>query len=94
LCFDQGIPINDNLLDYKLLGVEDIPEINALLVEEPDPEGPHGAKGIGEPPIVATAAAIVNAVENAGGVRIKQLPLTPEIILNALKENKKKAIHV
>jgi carbon-monoxide dehydrogenase large subunit len=94
LCFDQGIPINDNLLDYKILGVEDIPEINALLVEEPDPEGPHGAKGIGEPPIVATAAAIVNAVENAAAVRIKKLPLTPEIILNALKENKKKAIHV
>jgi len=75
-----------------LTGSGFIPEISALLLEEPDPEGPHGAKGIGEPPIVATAPAIVNAVENATGVRIKQLPLTPEIILDALKQNKKKAI--
>ena len=89
LHFDQGRPVNDNFLDYKLLGAEDVPKISALLLEEPDPEGPHGAKGIGEPPIVATAPAITNAVENAVGVRIKQLPITPEIILNALKENKK-----
>lgn len=86
LCFDKGIPVNASLLDYKLLGVEDVPEIHALMMEEPDPEGPHGAKGIGEPPIIATAPAIVNAVENAAGVRIKQLPLTAEIILHAFKK--------
>ena len=84
--FEFGKPVNDNLMDYKLPTSMDVPEIEPVVIEEPDPQGPYGAKGIGEPPIVATAAAIANAFEDATGIRIKKLPLTPERVLEALQE--------
>jgi CO/xanthine dehydrogenase Mo-binding subunit len=62
---------------YKLPRTTDLPEIVNLLVEEQTPEGPFGAKGVGEVPAVGPAAAIVNAVANACGVRASRLPLTP-----------------
>jgi len=62
---------------YQLPRTTDLPEIINLLVEEPNPEGPFGAKGVGEVPAVGPAAAIVNAVANACGVRASRLPLTP-----------------
>lgn len=68
---------------------EDIPEIVSYIVEDPAPNGPFGAKGIGEGPIIPTAAAIVNAVYNAIGVRIFNLPITPEKILAALAEKER-----
>ena len=59
---------------------------NLVRVEHPDPEGPFGAKGVGEPGLVPTAPAIANAVYNAIGVRIRDLPITPEKILKALRK--------
>ncbi|MBI2304385.1 MAG: molybdopterin-dependent oxidoreductase, partial [Chloroflexi bacterium] len=71
--------------DYRIPTLRDIPEIVCLLVEEPVPSGPYGAKGAGELAIAATPAAIMNAVANALGVRIFHLPATPERVLEALK---------
>jgi CO/xanthine dehydrogenase Mo-binding subunit len=66
----------------------DMPEIQCHLVESIDPEGPFGAKGISEMPQVPTSPAIVNAIYNAIGVQIKNLPVTPEKILAALEKGK------
>jgi CO/xanthine dehydrogenase Mo-binding subunit len=55
-----------------------------VIVEVPSPAGPYGARGVGEPPIVPAPAALANAVEDAVGVRITELPLTPERIALAL----------
>jgi CO/xanthine dehydrogenase Mo-binding subunit len=64
--------------DYKLPRTTDLPELVTLIVEEESPDGPFGAKGIGEVSIVGPAAAIINAVANACGVRASRLPLTAE----------------
>lgn len=66
----------------------DAPEIVTYIVEDPDPKGPFNAKGIGEGPIIPTASAIVNAIYDAIGVRIKSLPVTPEKILEALSNGR------
>lgn len=81
----EGKVLNSNFLDYKILTFADVPEVESVLVETDDPEGPFGAKGIGEPPLVATAPAIANAIYDAIGVRIRDLPITPEKIVAALK---------
>jgi len=86
LTLDNGKVVNDGFLDYKIPTIGDIPEIETVLVETDDPHGPFGAKGIGEPGLVPTAPAIANAVYHAVGVRIRELPMTPEKILRALKE--------
>lgn len=88
---DQGQILNTSLLDYKIPSALDMPEINSILVEEPHREGPYGAKGIGEIVTVPTAAAIANAIYNAVGIRIKDLPITPDKLLTALN-NKGKSI--
>lgn len=62
----------------------DTPEIVPIIVEEPFDEGPYGAKGIGEPPLIAVAPAVANAAANALGLRIRVLPLSPEKILQSL----------
>jgi CO/xanthine dehydrogenase Mo-binding subunit len=85
---DHGRVLNDTLADYKLATMMDIPEIFPILVEVTHSEGPFGAKGIGEPAAAPTAPAIANAVFDAVGVRIKNLPLTPEKVLAALKQKK------
>ena len=67
-----------------------MPPIESVVVETNDKEGPFEAKGIGEPGLVPTAPAIANAIYDAIGVRIKELPITPESVLRALKEIKNK----
>lgn len=83
---NHGRVMNPNLLDYKILTAKDKIPIDAVIIEPYEPEGPFGAKGIGEPACVPTAPAIANAVYDAVGVRIKDLPVTPEKVLAALKE--------
>ena len=74
----------DNLHDYLIPTIGDIPPIETFLIERPDPLGPYGAKGVGEPALVATAPAILNAIAHATGVRITQVPATPTRVLAAL----------
>jgi CO/xanthine dehydrogenase Mo-binding subunit len=81
---ENGKVVNASIGDYLMASSFDIPPITAVLVEIPHPEGPYGAKGIGEGPTTGIAAAVANAVEDAIGVRIRDLPITPEKILRAL----------
>jgi len=82
---DEGAPLNPNFMGYKVLMASDMPEIEVVLVEEPDPDGgPHGAKGVGTPVIPAIAPAVANAVRDAIGVRLRDLPMTPPRVLAAL----------
>jgi xanthine dehydrogenase molybdenum-binding subunit len=83
---EGGRILNPTFTDYKLCTTTDLPEMNIAFVETHDPAGPHGAKGIGEAPLIPVAAAIANAVCNATGVRINELPLTPERVLMRLNE--------
>ncbi|MGH7334507.1 MAG: xanthine dehydrogenase family protein molybdopterin-binding subunit [Candidatus Rokuibacteriota bacterium] len=85
LTFDErGQLTNPSLLDYRTLTAADLPSIETIIVEIPSPAGPFGARGVGEPPIVPAPAAIANAIEDATGVRITELPLTSERIALAL----------
>ena len=85
LVVKNGKVMNPSFRDYKLITAPEIPEIDMTFIETLDPEGPFGAKGIGEAPAICIAAAISNALFNATGVRIRELPLTPERVLRALK---------
>ena len=77
---------NENLHDYLIPTIGDVPEIISILVESDDPLGPYGAKGIGEHALVPTAPAILNAIRHATGVAIRHVPATPDRVLAALKE--------
>jgi aldehyde oxidoreductase len=74
----------ENLHDYLIPTVGDIPPIETLLIERADPLGPYGAKGVGEPALIATAPAILNAIAHATGAHITQIPATPARVLAAL----------
>jgi xanthine dehydrogenase molybdenum-binding subunit len=89
LILKDGKVMNSNFRDYKMLTAKDVPNIETIVIETNDPFGPFGAKGVGEPGLVPTAPAIANAIYDAVGVRIKDLPITPEKVLAALKEKKK-----
>jgi len=80
-----GATLNANFLEHKCPAMVDYPPIEVLFGGAPDPVGPFGAKALGEPPVVPVAAAVANAVTNATGVRIRELPLTPDRVLAALK---------
>ena len=75
----------ENLHDYLIPTFGDIPPIECFLIEDPDPLGPYGAKGIGEPALIPTAPAIFNAVRHATGLRITRAPATPDRVRAALK---------
>jgi aldehyde oxidoreductase len=74
----------ENLHDYLIPTFGDVPEMDVILVEEPEPQGPYGAKGIGEPALVPTAPAIFNAVRHATGIRVTRAPLLPHRLKAAL----------
>jgi CO/xanthine dehydrogenase Mo-binding subunit len=83
---EEGKMLNPNFADYALPTALDMPPIDPIIVETIDPEGPFGAKGMAEPANNPTAPAIANAVYDAVGVRITDLPITAEKVLKALKE--------
>jgi nicotinate dehydrogenase medium molybdopterin subunit len=93
MLFDRaGRQINPNLTNYIVPTALDVPDISADIVDNYDPTGPFGAKGVGEPTLVPTAAAILNAIHDAVGVRITSLPATSEKIFAAIKEKRAKQL--
>jgi xanthine dehydrogenase molybdenum-binding subunit len=84
----NGRILNANLLDYGAFSPMDMPPVDIIIVESIEPQGPYGAKSVGEVGTVPVAAAIANAVYNAAGVRICDLPITPQKVLNAIKRSK------
>jgi CO/xanthine dehydrogenase Mo-binding subunit len=89
IAYDNGQLINPNLVDYVLPSLGDMPEIiDPIAVEVPDKNGPFGAKGIGESALIPVAPAIANAIYDAVGVRIKDLPIKAEKIYFALEESR------
>jgi CO/xanthine dehydrogenase Mo-binding subunit len=86
----NGNLLNPNLVDYRVPSFNDIPEeFHTVLVENEDGPGPYGVRGMGEGGLLSVAPSVCNALERATGVRIKDLPLTPERVWRALKEAKK-----
>ncbi len=86
LIYADGQPLNPNLVDYRVPGFRDIPRtFESCLLENRDGPGPYGAKGMGEGGIIPVAPAVCNAVAEATGVRIRELPLTPERVWRALR---------
>jgi CO/xanthine dehydrogenase Mo-binding subunit len=85
--YENGQPLNASLVDYRVPRFTDLPALfTSALVENSDGPGPYGAKGMGESGIVSVAPAIGNALFNATGVRIRDLPLTPERVWRALRD--------
>ena len=82
---DRGRAVTVNLHDYKIPAMSDVPEIEVVWVEGNTSPGPYNAKPVGEACVIPTAAAIANAVGDAIGVRITQLPITPEVVLTGLR---------
>lgn len=82
---ENGLCLNNNWTDYKMFGPTDMPNIQTILVEEPDPLGPFGAKSCGESGGVAPIGATANAIRNALGIQLTDAPITPEKVLKAIK---------
>jgi CO/xanthine dehydrogenase Mo-binding subunit len=86
LAYDEGGQLRTGtFVEYPLPSAELVPPVDFEIVEVPAPDGPFGAKGIGEPPVVAVAAAVANAIAAATGVRMRDLPMTPERVWRALQ---------
>jgi xanthine dehydrogenase molybdenum-binding subunit len=85
LMIEDGRVKNPSFRDYKLVTAPEIPDMDISFIETMDGEGPQGAKGVGEAPAICIAAATANAIYNATGVRIYELPFTPEKVYRALK---------
>jgi len=87
LLFDSktGKPLNNNLLDYKLMTTMDTPDIGAEFIETYEPTGPYGNKALGEPPAISPAPAIRNAILDATGVKFNQVPMTPQRLVEKFK---------
>ena len=86
IAMGDGSVVNPNFYDYRIPTMQDVPDIESFFVESTEPTGPYGAKGVGEPAIVPTAAAVANAIYNAIGVRISSFPITPEKVMIGLEE--------
>jgi CO/xanthine dehydrogenase Mo-binding subunit len=86
MAYENGMIINADFVDYIVPSALDVPDIKPILVEPVEPNGPYGAKGIGEPALNPSMAAITNAIYNATGIRVKKLPVSPEKLLAELKK--------
>jgi CO/xanthine dehydrogenase Mo-binding subunit len=85
---ESGQLLTGSFLDYAIPTADRVPNIDTLIVEVPAPDGPYGAKGIGEAPVIAGPAAIANAVAAAVGIRMRELPMTPARVWRALSDGK------
>jgi len=85
MIFQDGRVLNNNFVDFKIPTAVNVPEIIPIVQENPLPEGPYGAKGMGESPVIPTPPAIANAVFNATGVMIRDLPITAEKLLSRIE---------
>jgi putative selenate reductase molybdopterin-binding subunit len=85
---DQGRVRNPGFVDYKVVSILDMPQMTTILVEDTEYSGPFGAKSAGEVPTNGMAPAVANAIQDALGIRIRSLPITPEKILQALNNLK------
>lgn len=81
---ETGAVLNDNLLDYKILSFADLPDIKAHFIETDEPSSAYGNKSMGEPPCIAPAVAIRNAIYDATGVAINDIPITPQRVYEGL----------
>jgi CO/xanthine dehydrogenase Mo-binding subunit len=84
----------ENLHDYLIPTIGDMPPVESILIEDPSPIGPFGAKGIGEQALIPTAPAILNAIYDGVGVRIRKLPATPDKVRAAILARAKGESHV
>ena len=84
----SGVHAGPNLLDYRIPTSVDTPDIEAIIVEAPDAQGPYGAKEAGEGPLHSSIPAIANAIYDAVGVRLDRLPFSPPRVLAAIEERK------
>jgi 4-hydroxybenzoyl-CoA reductase subunit alpha len=91
MIWQNGRLMNSSLLEYRIPSTKENPEIESIIVESIDPEGPFGAKEAGEGSLAATIPAVANAIYDAVGVRINSIPITPDKILAALREKEKSA---
>jgi xanthine dehydrogenase molybdenum-binding subunit len=81
---EDGTMANSTFLDYRMPTTLDLPMVETLLVEVPNPSSPHGIRGVGEVPLVPTMAAVANAIYDAVGVRLGSLPMSPDRVLAAM----------
>ena len=88
MLFKNGVPVSNGLHGYTFMTIKDMPAVEGIAIETNDPMGPYGAKGVGEPTLIPTAPAIANAIQDACGVRIRDLPITSEKMFWALNVKK------
>ena len=87
LRFDEGGQLlTGSFLDYAVPRASHVPPIETVIVEVPAPDGPYGARGVGEAPVCGGAAAVANAIASATGARLERLPMTPPRVLAAIAE--------
>jgi CO/xanthine dehydrogenase Mo-binding subunit len=82
---DEGQLRTGSFVEYAMPTIDRVPPVDIEIVEVPAPDGPFGAKGVGEPPVIAVAASIANAIADAVGVRLRDLPMTPERVWAAMR---------
>ena len=85
---EEGGMVNSSFLDYRMPTSLDLPMIDTVIVEVANPGHPYGVRGVGEVPIVPPMAAIANAIHDAIGTRMEELPMSPGAVLEALWDNK------
>ncbi|MBF0280849.1 MAG: xanthine dehydrogenase family protein molybdopterin-binding subunit [SAR324 cluster bacterium] len=83
---ESGQLLTASFMDYDIPNADNVPKIDTVLVNNPAPNRPFGARGVAEPPITAPSSAIANAIKNATGVRVESIPITPELLWQALQK--------